>query len=877
MRDVLQDCCVKVTWTEGIIKMKKERVRSSQLGLALLAGCVVALVASPGDQEKLEAIEIGHHNAELLPKGKEADGFAGDFLLRNGKIHALIAGDLPHGRVIPGTLIDLDLIGADNDQITSFRPGRLRGDISYVRIAGDGSNGTASVETVRTSSKGDGLYTRHEYVLKGGWQHVLIRSTYRNDSDGAIKIQPHPVWKAPVHHSSMTQFSDFWQVGEVRIADSIDPFDKRAYAWTPIGENVSLPEAVALEPGETKDCAVALAVSDSPLAAYGVASALQEPIGKVKGHLIDQDGKAAIHASIFVKVGLTELPAYPSGAGLLSVALPPGQYEARLFDLGRPEERRRFTVEQGRTTNLSFFPPRASAVRFRIRDVQGPSPAKVQFLGIKGTPTPYLGTNYRAHGCDHQYHSHDGHFTQQVPPGYYRIRITRGPEFELVERDIQVGKGERVEVEAVLERTVDTEGWISADYHSHSTPSGDNHCSSDDRIINFAAEHIEFVPSTEHNRLYDWKPHIDRLGLTDKMATVIGIELSGPGHHLNAFPLQYDPRSSDGGSPQWQFDPRLNAIVLRNLSGETHRKWVQINHPRVGVIFNDSDADSVADGGFFLLEDLIDAAETWSTEILNLQPTYERTTVLDSKVVRGYRVLGATEVMRRSLGISTAPYQSLRTSITQNRTFGWLQLLNQGRHMWCVAVSDAHRVFGRSGVGGWRTYVASSTDEPGEIDPDEIIRNSKAGRMMITNGPFLEVRTADGWPIGARIVAPGSVMLKVKVQTPNWFDIDRVQILVNGRQPGQYNFTRATHPAMFHHGVVQFQQDVKVNLSQDAHLIVVATGESSTLHKGWGRSPQGRMHPVAFTNPIYADVDSNGFQANGDNLGHPLLVAMPAD
>jgi hypothetical protein len=33
------------------------------------------------------------------------------------------------------------------------------------------------------------------------------------------------------------------------------------------------------------------------------------------------------------------------------------------------------------------------------------------------------------------------------------------------------------------------------------------------------------------------------------------------------------------------------------------------------------------------------------------------------------------------------------------------------------------------------------------------------------------------------------------------------------------------------------------------------------------------MHPVAFTNPIYADVDHNGFQANGDTLGYPLMTS----
>ena len=69
------------------------------------------------------------------------------------------------------------------------------------------------------------------------------------------------------------------------------------------------------------------------------------------------------------------------------------------------------------------------------------------------------------------------------------------------------------------------------------------------------------------------------------------------------------------------------------------------------------------------------------------------------------------------------------------------------------------------------------------------------------------------------------------------------------------------------------EEEVTVELEQDSHLIVVAIGEGSNLRKGWGRSPVPIMPPVAFTNPIYVDVDGNGFQASGDTLGHPLLVA----
>jgi hypothetical protein len=63
-----------------------------------------------------------------------------------------------------------------------------------------------------------------------------------------------------------------------------------------------------------------------------------------------------------------------------------------------------------------------------------------------------------------------------------------------------------------------------------------------------------------------------------------------------------------------------------------------------------------------------------------------------------------------------------------------------------------------------------------------------------------------------------------------------------------------------------------VKVHRDEHLIVVAAGENSDLKKGWGRDPYGNMRPIAYTNPIFVDVDHNGFRGNGDTLGHPLLV-----
>lgn len=829
--------------------------------IALFFLALLAWAATP-QRDRAEAFQISPGNINQMPSGKEADGLPGDFVLRNNKIEALVSGTQPFRRanmtteyatVLQGCLFDLDLRGGSNDQLTALRPGGDSGYLSQVAIVEDGSNGAVAVEAVRTAAMGDGLYSRHEYRLEPDWRFLLVSSTYKNESQESVSISPAPIWKGLDNEQTVLG---------VMVGDSIDPFDKRAYAVAP-DDAGKLPDETTLQAGEERTFGIRVAVADSPLAAYGVLAAEQGPTGEVKGTVTDSTGKPAIHGALAVSIAGEWVVQYPDSQGRIAFRLPAGEYDVQFRDIGRELVEQTVSVQRRKTTRLDLEVPPASAVNVSIRDTDGtPSPGKVQFIGVDGTETPNFGTDYRVHGGNHQYQTHDGLVAQQVPPGNYLLRVTLGPEYDLVERRVQVSPGETVDVEVALERTVDTAGWISTDYHAHSTPSGDNYCNTRDRIINFAAEHIEFAPTTEHQRLYDWSSQIQQLGLADRIKTIPGIELTGSGQHFNAFPIEPDPLAQNGGAPLWHFDPRINAITLRNWGTPTLEggsridpapnarnrirqfgggpdRWVQANHPDVGGVFFDRNRDGVEDGGFVGFETLIDAAEVWSAEILNLNPRYN-------------------------------------TREGANRTFGWLQMLNQGRRVWCVAVSDAHRIFG-NGVGGWRTYVPSSTDRPEGIDHEEIVRNSKAGRMMITNGPFLEVETGEGLPIGSTVISEGFVDLRIRVQTPNWMEIDRVQVLVNGRQPDEYNFRRKENPRIFQEGIVGFEETVRVKLQQDAHLIVVAIGEGSNIEQGWGLNPYGEMHPVAYTNPIFVDVDRDGFEANGDTLGHPLMTSLRTD
>ena len=823
-----------------------------QIVLAIILALGATAAAAP------EAFEVGPHNKDQLPRGKEADGIVGDFVLRNDRVEAVISGNLPLRRanmstfygptgITPGCLYDLTLRGRNNDQITIFAPAYQQGTVSCVRVENAGRDGEAAVETVITAANNNRVFKRHVYVIRDRWQGVLIVTTLRNHGDEPVELRADDRW-TNFRVGGVT-------AGDVTWADAIDPADKAGYAFAPLDPQTfkpaqAGPAELRLEAGQARTFARFLAVGTSPAEALGVVAALRGPTGSLSGTVKGPGGEPVKTAAVAIGSGTEAYPAYPDADGRFSIRLPPGTALLRFFDIGRPVVSQAVKVAADAEVKAEATLEAAAAIEFDVRDEAGRGiPCKAQFRGVGATEPPVLGPRDRAHGCVDQYHSEKGQFRVQVPPGQYEVVVTRGIEYTHLRQAVNVSPGQTAQVKGTLRRVVDTAGWVSADFHNHSTPSGDNTCGTDDRIINLAAEHIEFAPTTEHNRLYDWRPHIEKLGLKDELNTVSGIELTGSGAHFNSFPFEPVPHTQDNGAPVWNKDPRLNAITLRDWQGPNPDRWIQINHPDMVENFIDRDGDGRADGGYMHLGAMIDAVETENGVGMNF----------------GQSIL------------APAPFTIGRNSTTRQeevhyiREFIWLQLLNRGHRVWGVCVADAHSVYG-NGVGGWRMYIPSSSDKPAEIDWKEMSRNAKAGRTVLTTGPFLQVQATDGTLPGGFTRAGGAVDLKVRVQCADWVDVDRVQVLVNGRQCGDLNFTRRAHPQMFGDGVVKFDQTIRVPLSEDAHLIVVATDEDGNLSTGFGTSPQAQMRPMAYHNPIFVDVDGNGFTPNGDTLGWDLPV-----
>ena len=87
--------------------------------------------------------------------------------------------------------------------------------------------------------------------------------------------------------------------------------------------------------------------------------------------------------------------------------------------------------------------------------------------------------------------------------------------------------------------------------------------------------------------------------------------------------------------------------------------------------------------------------------------------------------------------------------------------------------------------------------------------------------------------------------LKIRVQCPNWFDINRVQVFVNGRPEQSLNFTRKATPEQFSDETVRFDATLPLPLITDAHVIVATIGEGLELGPVMGPNYGGKLPPVA--------------------------------
>ncbi|MGB0583168.1 MAG: CehA/McbA family metallohydrolase, partial [Limisphaerales bacterium] len=319
----------------------------------------------------------------------------------------------------------------------------------------------------------------------------------------------------------------------------------------------------------------------------------------------------------------------------------------------------------------------------------------------------------------------------EVPPGRYHFFATRGTEWSLDKKTVEVAAGRGAHVQFHLTRELETKGIVAADTHIHTlTFSGHGDASTEERMVTLAAEGVELAIATDHNHQTDFKPYQQKMGLNEHFTSVTGNEVTTKNGHFNSFPL---PPGKD--IPPYKEDNWVKLVDGIRAKGA---KVVILNHPRWPDIargpfgrfgLNRASGDRASGGAF-----TFDALELINSGTLQPDPLF---------ICRD-----------------------------------WFALLNHGERITAVGSSDSHTV--GNVVGQGRTYVPSSTDDPSKINVDEMCEAFLQGRTTISLGIILNA-TVNGVGLGELVQAGNKDLdLETDIRAPSWVKPRKLLVFING-------------------------------------------------------------------------------------------------
>ena len=508
----------------------------------------------------------------------------------------------------------------------------------------------------------------------------------------------------------------------------------------------------------------------------------------------------------------------------------------------------------------------------------------------------------------------DGSGTLELPPGTYLVYASRGLEYTIDSQPITVTSGSTANVSLAVERVVDTSGYVSMDFHVHSGKSFDSSLPLVDRVASYLAEGVEVMVSTDHDFISDYSPMISSLSAEDEINSIIGNELTGgipvPADptqdgtvfpegigHWNAWPLTVIANNRRNGAPPDEFITPgtaidrlrgMDSLVFLGTTPDTAGigDWlpaiqagqagtvgaalppdedvVMFNHPRAGFagtvvigMFNSlSNPGGNPPGGY----DPTMPLTAFPNVGLFTPSLYNKAVVGPLGTDTNALSFDAIELMNGGdLGGFTAVHDD------------WCSLVKQGLHKTATAVSDSHRlVMENAGFG--RSFVASSTDDPADIDEDELTQNVKNMNLVGTSGPFIRFSVKDDddveQPMGATAVSTGNkVVIKIRVEAAPWIPVEEVRIYRNC----DLIATRAIKSSKVLGKVLRFNQAVPIEgIDADSFITV----EASVKIDGGGnpvtpslldtvQTIEPGVVPLGFTNPVFVDRDGNGYVPPG--------------
>ncbi|MCA3015045.1 MAG: CehA/McbA family metallohydrolase, partial [Myxococcaceae bacterium] len=492
-----------------------------------------------------------------------------------------------------------------------------------------------------------------------------------------------------------------------------------------------------------------------------------------------------------------------------------------------------------------------------------------------------------------------GRLELRLPPGAYEVLVSRGPTYSAFPDGFPM-RGERVDlstadatVSATLAQVIDTTGWISADLHVHSVGSTDSSVPAGERVASFAAEGVDVLVATDHDYLTDYAPLVRDLGLSERLATVVGCEVSPFDFgHQNAFPAVL--RDGFNGAPVDWAGGDGPTLRLDQLYAAVRSAWpdsiIQMNHPRRS-----------RSGSLRQLE--VDTA----TGTTRAQPERFR--------MEPHPAATASDTRLFSLDFDTLELMNA-PSIDLSVANDWMTFLSRGWVKTATAVSDTHARHAETGGAG-RTWVFLGSDASvARFTQGALTAALKQGKAVGSSGPFVTMvaRRADGQgptaSVGETLSVPPNtpIELVVDVQAPEWMQFDALELYTHapGREaaPGRANgdwpeartLQRRTYPVGtlpleavpglngFPARRVRVREAFTVPVTADTWFVAMVRSGSATRVLApvvWaevrcrnGVCTAADARAQAFTNPVFIDADGSGrYDTFPSRPGQPLTPA----
>ena len=433
-----------------------------------------------------------------------------------------------------------------------------------------------------------------------------------------------------------------------------------------------------------------------------------------------------------------------------------------------------------------------------------------------------------------------GRETKLIPAGHYDVYISRGTEYTLDQQRVTVGEGQTIRLKSSLARVVDTTDFISSDFHFHPWYAL---C---DGLIAGAAEGLDLVTlalnaGAKIPASYDLPAEdlagrhalqeTSRLKLDSFISSMVGLEFGSPFGHINTFPVVTTrPWRDDRFQDVLQKAVATPEQMLRFLREDEGDQIVQINHPRYG-----------GRRGYF--QTRVDPGSSRITTPC-LDMNFDQIEVFNGYVDRQAEWIGRTPKVNQNLK-------------------DWFSMLNRGVLITGVGTSDAvtdrkvdhetaysrqaQRYYPTQIVGLPRTYVASNATHPRGIDPKQVVDALRRRAATVSCGPFIRFTADREWQVGSTLSSKGrEVTLQIRVDAAPWVPVDRIELIANGRVLQQFDVASATQ-------VSRLTQELRVRPERDTWYLVLATSD-----RRWGPA-FSRYSSFSFTNPIFVDVDGNGY------------------